>query len=301
MSSYKKSNKKSLQNLVDEASKMETRGGKAEDGRYWQPEADKAGNGRAVIRFLIAPDDEDFPWARYWQHGFKGANGWYIENCPTTIGKNCPLCEHNNTLWNSEVKANEEIARKQKRKLYYVSNILVVDDPANKDNNGKVFLFRYGKKIWEKIHELMVPVFEDEVARDPFDMDKGANFNLRFRKKDGYRNYDKSSFDDSTPVAESEDEINAIWNQEYSLLDILDHSNFKSHDQLSERLSRVLGNVTSAATTDDDEVAPPPKAAAAKAPKTAEDEAPWDSSGEDTEDDDNLKFFQELAKDEDDD
>ena len=165
------------------------------DDRYWRPELDKSSNGYAVIRFLPAPGDEELPFARLYTHGFQGKGGWFIENCPTTIGGKCPLCEVNNDLWNSGLESDKDIARQRKRRLSYISNILVVSDPSNPQNEGKVFLYKYGKKIFDKIQESMKPEFADETPVDPFDFWKGANFKLKVRKVAGYINYDKSEFE----------------------------------------------------------------------------------------------------------
>jgi hypothetical protein len=228
-----------------EATTQTAESGSKEDTRFWQPEVDKAGNGMAVIRFLPAPaadGDDALPWVRVFSHGFQGPGGWFIDNCLTTINEKCPVCEHNNTLWNSGIEANKDIARKQKRKLSYIANILVVSDPANKENEGQVRLFKFGKKIFDKITEAMNPDFEDEKAVNPFDMWEGANFKLKIRNVEGYRNYDKSEFDAPSALYDGDDaKLEAIWKSEYSLKEILDPKNFKSYDELKVRLTRVLG------------------------------------------------------------
>lgn len=214
------------------------------DDRFWYPETDKSGNGMAIIRFLPAPavDGEDgLPWVRTFSHGFQGSGGWYIENCLTTINGKCPVCEHNSSLWNSGVESNKEIARKQKRKLTYNSNILVLSDPKNPDNEDKVFLFRFGKKIFDKLTEAMNPEFEDESAINPFDFWKGANFKIKIRQVEGFRNYDKSEFEAPSELLKGEDsELESIWKKEHSLKEFVSESNFKSYDKLKERLSMVL-------------------------------------------------------------
>lgn len=216
-----------------------------EDNRYWQPEVDKAGNGYAIIRFLDTPeiDGEDaLPWIQLWTHGFKGPGGWYIENSLTTLGKPDPVSEYNTQLWNSGVESNKKLASAQKRKLNYISNVLIISDPKHPENEGKVFLFKYGKKIFDKIKEKFEPQFEDETPLYPFDMWKGANFKLKIRQVDGFRNYDKSEFEDPSQVAKNDDAITIIWKSEYSLKDILKEENFKSYDALKKRLDKVLGN-----------------------------------------------------------
>jgi hypothetical protein len=228
-----------------EATTQTAEAGSKDDTRFWQPEVDKAGNGMAVIRFLPAPavdGDDALPWVRVFTHGFQGPGGWYIDNCLTTIGEKCPVCEHNNTLWNSGIDANKEIARKQKRKLSYVANILVVSDPANPKNEGQVKLFKFGKKIFDKITEAMNPEFADEEAINPFDMWEGANFKLKIRNVEGYRNYDKSEFADKSPLFDGDDDkLEQLWKKEFSLKDFTEKSQFKPYDQLKGRLDKVLG------------------------------------------------------------
>jgi len=216
-----------------------------EDTRFWQPEVDKAGNGMAVIRFLPAPSidgDDALPWVRTFSHGFQGPGGWFIDNCLTTLNEKCPVCEHNNTLWNSGIEANKDIARKQKRKLSYVANILVVSDPSNPSNEGQIRLFKFGKKIFDKITEAMNPEFADETPVNPFDLWEGANFKLKIRNVEGYRNYDKSEFADASALLNGDDDkLEELWKKEYSLKDFTERKNFKPYDQLKTRLEKVLG------------------------------------------------------------
>ena len=216
------------------------------DERLWKPQVDKAGNGYAVIRFLPASKDEEMPWVRVWNHAFQGPTGqWYIDNSLTTINQKDPVSEYNTQLWNSGVESDKEIARKQKRKLQYYSNIYVVSDSVNPSNQGKVFLFRYGKKIFDKLSEAMQPAFEDETPINPFDLWEGANFKLKIRKVDGYWNYDKSEFDKPSKLNDNDDDMEKIWNTQYSLKDFSAPSNFKSYDELKTRLDAVLtGSVT---------------------------------------------------------
>jgi len=228
------------QKLVKEVEKMSATSGGA-DERLWKPEMDKTGNGFAVIRFLPAPEGEDVPWAKMYSHAFQGPGGWYIENSLTTIGQKDPLGEYNRELWNSGTEANKETVRKQKRKLSYYSNIYVVKDPANPANEGKVFLFKYGKKIFDKIMEAMQPEFEDETPINPFDFWQGANFKLKIVKKDGYWNYDKSEFDRVAPLLDDDDALEALWKKEYSLAAVTAPDQFKSYEELEKRLKYVLG------------------------------------------------------------
>ena len=213
------------------------------DERLWKPELDKSGNGFAVIRFLPAPDGEEMPWAKVWSHAFKGPGGqWYIENSLTTLGKDDPVGELNRELWNSGRDSDKEIARAQKRKLSYYSNIYVVSDPAHPENEGRVFLYKFGKKIFDKLVEAMQPAFADETPIDPFNFWKGADFKLKIRKVDGYWNYDKSEFAaPSTLGGFDDDRLESIWKQGYSLAEFEDPKNFKSYEQLQARLNLVLG------------------------------------------------------------
>jgi len=215
------------------------------DERLWKPELDKTGNGYAVIRFLPAIDGEDMPWAKIWNHAFQGPTGqWYIENSLTTLGQKDPVSELNTSHWNSGVESDKEIARKQKRKLQYFSNIYVVSDAKHPENEGKVFLFRYGKKIFDKIMEAMQPAFEDESPVNPFDFWKGANFKLKIRKVDGYWNYDKSEFEAPSAIFDNDDAIEEVWKQQYALADFTAPTNFKSYDELKTRLDMVLAGTT---------------------------------------------------------
>ena len=221
------------------------------DERLWKPELDKSGNGYAVIRFLPAIEKEDLPWQKLWSHAFQGPTGqWYIENSLTTTGQKDPVSEYNTALWNSGVESDKEIARKQKRKLSYYSNIYVVKDPTNPSNEGKVFLFKYGKKIFDKISETMQPQFEDEKAVNPFDFWKGANFKLKIRKVDGYWNYDKSEFEGVKPLAKDDESIKAIWSKQYPLKPFVDPSNFKTYDELKEKLNRVIMGTRNTSTVE---------------------------------------------------
>jgi hypothetical protein len=224
-----------------------TGGQDSSDDNYWRPEVDKAGNGYAVIRFLPAPavdGDDGLPWTKIYTHGFQGPGGWYIENSLTSVnnGKD-PVSEYNSELWNSGIEANKEIARKQKRRLTYISNILIVEDPKHPENNGQVKLYKFGKKIFDKITDAMNPPPEfGETPVNPFDLWKGANFKLKIRKVEGFQNYDKSEFDAPSALYDGDDaKLEAIWKSEYSLKEILDPKNFKSYDELKVRLTRVLG------------------------------------------------------------
>lgn len=238
--------------LVKEVEKMNTSSGSSDD-RLWKLDVDKSGNGYAVIRFLPAPDGEDLPFVKVYSHAFQGPGGWLIDNCLTTLnGQKCPVCEYNSGLWNNGTDAGKEVARKQKRKLTYVSNIYVVKDPANPDNEGKVFLFKYGKKIFDKLTEAMQPEFEDESPIDPFDFWQGANFKLKAKNVAGYRNYDSSEFASQSALLDDDDSMEAIWKKQYSLAEFLSPSEYKTYDELKKRLDSVLGAKTS--TRIDEEV-----------------------------------------------
>ena len=289
----KKSRNDFMKKLNDEINKVnnpETETKNYTDDRIWKAEVDKSGNGYAVIRFLPPCDGEDVPWARVFNHGFQGPTGqWYIENSLTTIGKKDPVSEYNRTLWNSGIEANKEIARKQKRRLTYFSNIYVVSDPKNPQNEGKVFLYKYGKKIFDKINDLMNPEFEDETPVNPFDFWEGANFKLKIRKVEGYQNYDKSEFEKPSQLVEDEAELERIWKTQYKLNEFTDDSNFKTFEELQERLNTVLGldspKVTQMYKTAEPSTAPTQK------PTTAED-----YTGETTgEEDEEMSYFAKLA------
>ena len=242
-----KRNKSSFEKLTKaiEAVNQPADAGSKEDNRFWQPQVDKSGNGMAIIRFLPAPavdGDDALPWVRLFSHGFQGPGGWLIDNCLTTLNQKCPVCEHNNMLWNSGVEANKEVVRKQKRKLNYIANVLIVSDPKNPENEGQVKLFKFGKKIFDKISEAMNPEFEDETPVNPFDFWEGSNFKLKIRNVEGYRNYDKSEFDSPEPLFGGNDEkLEAIWKKEHSLQEFLDPKHFKAHEVLKARLDKVLG------------------------------------------------------------
>ena len=259
------------------------------DERLWKPELDKTGNGYAVIRFLPAIDGEDLPWVKVWNHAFQGPTGqWYIENSLTTLGQKDPVSEMNSAYWNSGLESDKEIARKQKRKLQYFSNIYVVSDPKHPEREGKVFLFRFGKKIFDKCMEAMQPAFDDEVAVNPFDFWKGANFKLKIRKVDGFWNYDKSEFEKPSAIFDDDDAIEKVWKQQYSLADFTAPTNFKSYDELKTRLDMVLagtttvGNVTT--LMEDEPVAP-------SVVDTKEEPAPVTVE----DDEDTMDYFQKLA------
>lgn len=222
-----------------------------DDERKWKPSVDKAGNGYAVIRFLPQVEGDDLPWAQYWDHFFQGPTGqWYVEKSLTTIGKDDPVSELNSQLWATGSKENQDIVRKRKRRLHYVSNIYVVSDPSNPENEGKVFLYEYGKKIFDKIMDSIQPQYADETPVNPFDLWKGADFKIKIAQVNGYRNYDRSEFASSTALSDDDTKLEAIYNKEYSLKEFTDPSSFKSYDELKVRLTRVLGeggHVTSSA------------------------------------------------------
>ncbi len=237
--------------MMEELNKISTgESASYKDDRFWKPERDKSDNGFAVIRFLPPVDGEDTPWVRMFSHGFKGKGGWFIENCPTTIGRKCPLCEANSELWNSGLESDKDVARQRKRRLSYISNIMVISDPKNPENEGKVFLYKFGKKIFDKIMESLQPEFADEEAVNPFDFWKGANFKLKIRKVAGFVNYDKSEFDSPTPLLDGDDEkLENLWGKQYPLQPEIAEDKFKSYDELKSRLMQVLGGGSSRAKT----------------------------------------------------
>lgn len=301
-SDLKKNRANAISKLTAAAEKLG--GGSYEDNRFWAPTVDKAGNGYAIIRFLPARAGEELPWVRYWDHGFKGPTGrWYIENSLTSIGQDDPVSELNSKLWNSGRDEDKEIARSQKRRLHYVANIEVVSDPANPANDGKVFLYKFGKKIFDKILDLMQPSFPDDVPVNPFDFWDGANFKLKIRNVEGYRNYDKSEFD-KTSAHKGGDEkaLEEVYNSLYDLKEFVDPKNYKSYAELSRKLKEVLGASAPLSTAEETalrepESAPARPTVAAKPVSAEEDESEETQSDDKT---DTLSYFAKLAKDQDD-
>jgi len=275
--------------LVKEVEKLNTNGASGDD-RLWKLEVDKSGNGYAVIRFLPAPDNEDLPFVKLYSHAFQGPGGWYIENSLTTLGAKDPVSEYNSQLWNNGTDAGKDAARKQKRKLTYISNIYVVKDPANPDNEGKVFLYKYGKKIFDKLTAAMQPEFEDEEAIDPFDFWQGANFKLKAKNVAGYRNYDSSEFTAVTPLLDDDDALEAVWKKENSLKEFIDADQFKSYDDLKKRLEYVLGSKRPTSSIEEEDT----DRGAAEELVTAAVSTTPSSVNED--DDDALSYFAKLAE-----
>jgi len=269
------------------------------DDTMWKPELDKTGNGFAVVRFLPTPEGEEMPWVSYFDHGFQGPGGWYIEKSLTTLNKKDPVSDYNSQLWNTGVEANKEIARKQKRRLHYVSNVYVVSDPKNPDNEGKVFKYRFGKKIFEMLKEAISPAFADEQAINPFDIrGEGANFKIKIRKVDGYWNYDKSEFDSSAPLFAEEDKLEEVVSSLHSLSAIIAPEEFKSYEELKEKFDRVLGltGATSTSTAESiaedlDEV---PWSDVNKEPVAEE---PVIQSADSNDSEDAMDYFKKLASD----
>ena len=259
------------------------------DDRMWKPTVDKAGNGYAVIRFLPAVEGDDLPWAKYWDHFFQGPTGqWYVEKSLTTIGKDDPVSEMNSKLWNTGIEADKDLARKRKRRLHYVSNIYVVSDPENPENEGKVFLYTYGAKIFEKIMDSMQPKFQDESPVNPFDMWKGANFKMKIANVAGYRNYDRSEFANAEALNADDNVLEGIYNQQHSLNEFTDPSSFKSYSELNLKLTRVLGEEVKGVEDDtpfnDEPTISDPVATAADPVARA-----------DSDNDDTMSYFAKLA------
>ena len=300
----KKNRSASLGKLNAQLEKISTKSySDPNEGKMWKPTRDKAGNGFAIIRFLPAPKGEEMPFVRIWDHGFQGPTGlWYIENSLTTINQDDPVSEYNGKLWNSGLDSDKEIARKQKRRLKYVANVYVIKDSGNADNEGKVFMFSFGKKIFDKLNDLMNPQFEDEAPVNPFDLWEGANFRLKIRQFEGYPNYDKSEFDAPGPLSDDEAELERIYNSEHALQELIDPKNFKSYNELKAKLYRVLAL--------DEEASAPSKAAddnefdlssmgnsekAAPTPTLKEAKSTSKKPVMTDDDDDDLSIFQELA------
>ena len=279
--------------LVKEVEKMNNNGASG-DERTWKLDVDKSGNGYAVIRFLPAPEGEDLPFVKLYSHAFQGPGGWYIENSLTTLGQKDPVSEYNTQLWNNGTDAGKETARKQKRKLTYMSNIYVVKDPANPENEGKVFLFKYGKKIFDKLTAAMQPEFEDEEAIDPFDFWQGANFKLKAKNVAGYRNYDSSEFAAVSPLLDDDDALEALWKKQFSLAEIVAADQFKSYEDLKKRLEYVLGSKRPA--QDPDVFDEDNDRGEAEELVTAAVSAPPTTSTVDKDEDDALSYFAKLAE-----
>lgn len=297
----KKNRAASISKLVETASAINTPKNNSDD-RFWSPTVDKAGNGYAVIRFLPAPGDDALPWVRYWDHGFQGPTGrWYIEKSLTSIGKQDPVSESNRKLWDSGLESDKEIVRSRKRRLHHVSNILVVSDSTNPENEGKVFLYKYGKKIFDKVNEAMQPQFEDEKPINPFDFWSGANFKLKIRNVDGYRSYDKSEFDSPSELyGGDEDRLKSLYENDLnSLEEFTDPTEYKTYEELASRLVMVLGETTDEPVM---EAAPVAEAPAPVSKTEADpiakvdddDDVPFGSTGGD-DDDDDLSMFAKLA------
>ena len=302
-SSLKKNRSKTLDKLNSQLEKISSKSYQDPNaGKFWKPTRDKAGNGFAVIRFLPAPQGEEMPFVRLWDHGFQGPTGlWYIENSLTTLNQDDPVSEFNSKLWNSGVESDKEQARKQKRRLKYTANIYVVKDSGNPENEGKVFLYQFGKKIFDKLNDLMNPTFEDEDPVNPFDLWEGANFRLKIRQFEGYPNYDKSEFDPAAPLSDDDAELERIWGEQHSLEEIVSEKNFKSYAELKTKLYRVLdlqndeptasAPVTETADELDLSDLSNDTAAAEPAMTTAEPDV-----GSVSDDDDDLSIFKELAR-----
>ena len=299
----KKNRSSSLNKLNAQLEKISTKSySDPNEGKFWKPTRDKAGNGFAIIRFLPAPAGEEMPFVRIWDHGFQGPTGlWYIENSLTTLNQDDPVSEYNSKLWNSGLDSDKEIARKQKRRLKYVSNIYVVKDSGNPDNEGKVFMYQFGKKIFDKCNDLMNPQFEDENPVNPFDLWDGANFRLKIRQFEGYPNYDKSEFDQPAPLFEDDAQLESVYNQEHSLQELVDPKNFKSYSELKAKLYRVLAldeePSTPATATDEDndlDLSTMGNSSATAPEPTQVAAAPASNMSMD-DDDDDLSIFKELA------
>ena len=280
--------------LVKEVEKMNTASGG--DDRLWKPEVDKSGNGYAVVRFLPAPDGEDIPWVKMYSHAFQGPGGWYMENSLTTLGSKDPVSEHNSRLWNSGVDADKEVARKQKRKLSYYTNIYVVKDPANPSNEGRVFLYKFGKKIFDKIQEAMQPEFEDEDAINPFDFWAGADFKIKIKKVAGFWNYDSSEFAAPAPLLDDDEALEAVWKKEYSLQELVSNDKFKSYDDLKSRLDYVLGAKRSAPVVEEEDTTRGGFEDLSEGRATVRTPVGAAVGTADADEDDALSYFQKLAE-----
>ena len=291
----KKTSSANIDQLITEMDKLSGGGKSYIDDRYWTlPLDEKTGNATALGRFLPVAKDNNIPWVSLFSHGFQGPGGWQIENSLTTLGQPDPVSETNSELWNTGIDANKDIVRKRKRKQHFITNILVVSDPRNPKNEGKVFLYKFGKKIFQKIQDALKPEFETDKPIDVFDLWKGANFRLKVRKVEGYPNYDNSFFEAASPICEGDEaKMEMVWNSEYDLKEIVSPKNFKTYDELKTRMNRVLGNTAKAGPT-----AEAKQTIRESAPKVKAEDAPWaapEASGDD--EDDALAYFKGLADD----
>jgi hypothetical protein len=301
-SSLKKNRSKTLDKLNSQLEKISSKSySDPNAGKFWKPTRDKAGNGFAVIRFLPASKGEEMPFVRIWDHGFQGPTGlWYIENSLTTMNQDDPVSEFNSKLWNSGVETDKEQARKQKRRLKYTANVYIVKDPGNTENEGKVFMYQFGKKIFDKLNDLMNPTFEDEEPTNPFDLWEGANFRLKIRQFEGYPNYDKSEFDPATPLSEDDAELERVWGEQHPLQELVSESNFKSYTDLKTKLYRVLDlqndapTASAPVTETADELDLSSMSNDSSEPTMATAEPSVGSTASD--DDDDLSIFKELAR-----
>ena len=280
--------------LIKQVEKLNDTGSK-DDERFWKPVMDKGGTGSAVIRFLPAPEGCDLPWVQVWSHAFQSNGKWMIDNCLTTLGQNCPVCEANRELWNTGSKDNQNIVRDRKRKLSYYSNIYVVKDPANPDNEGRVFLYKFGKKIFDKIMASMQPEFDDEEPINPFDFWKGANFKLKLVKKDGYWNYDKSEFAPSSALLDDDDELETIYKSLNNLNDFVSPSEFKSYEDLKKRLDYTLG-IKGTPKYQDPETIGEEEEVESSRPVKESVSVRSSASSDDEDEDDAMSYFQKLAE-----
>jgi hypothetical protein len=290
--------KQSLTRLNEEVAKVQETGRKVDD-RFWSPTVDKSGNGYCIIRFLPAPPNEDLPFIRLFDHGFKGPSGlWYIENSLTTLGQSDPVSEYNSKLWNSTVDDSSPArkqAREQKRRLHFISNIYVISDPANPDTEGKVYLYKFGKKIFNKISEKLEPEFVDEEAFNPFDLWEGANFKLKIRHVDGYRNYDRSEFEKNGPLFDDDEKLEMIWKSQHGLKEFTDPSNFKTYEELKEKLAKVMSeNILNKVEKEPDLLNIKDDTLSSSRGKTLESKSPSSLNMKEDEDED-LEYFQKLV------
>lgn len=275
---------------------------KEDDSSFFKLEKDKAGNGSAVLRFLPKHPDDDLPFVSIYSHAFQNPTNkrWYIENSRTTINEADPVAELNSKLWSTGLESDKEVARRQRRKLTYIANVLVVHNPANPALEGQVMQFKFGKKIFEKLADATKKSEfpDDPPPFDPFDPFGGANFKLRQREVEGYPNYDKSEFAGVSPISEDEDKLLEVLNKIQPLKPLVDASKFKSYDDLKKKLDSVLNANQAGAAPSAQEVIEnvSSKPTAAKpAGKVAEAPAPK-SKAADIEDTDDIEdYFKNLA------
>lgn len=296
---YLKNRQDAFATMTDSLKKeVNTESRSGDDDRIWKPKMGKDNTGYAVVRFLPGKDINKTPWVRVYSHGFQGPTGkWYIEKSRTTLGEQDPVSEYNSKLWNSGIESNKEVARKQKRRTSYYANVLVVKDPANPMNEGKVMIYQFGQKIFDKIMASMQPEFADEEAVNPFDLIEGANFRIKIKIVSGYWNYDSSEFERASALSEDESKLESVFNAQHDVHEFIEPSSFKSYEELNTKLMGVLGNVEEANTMSSPVSVPTAETTDTQEEFSAVFDKPTSTSSSSTDDDDLEDYFKSLAAD----